>query len=137
MIIFTLFFFFKKLYNNHYLLPKLTLNPNPNPSTTTTIYCPICLHHVNGGETYRKLPKCNHCFHAECIDAWFQSHSTCPLCRTQVIHLHQHQDPNHDQASFDFLSCFLSLSRMILEKICNPLNYELSSTFCEHLRFIS
>ncbi|XP_047152701.1 RING-H2 finger protein ATL5-like, partial [Vigna umbellata] len=30
----------------------------------------------------RTLPNCKHGFHTHCIDAWFASHSTCPLCRT-------------------------------------------------------
>lgn len=32
----------------------------------------------------RILPKCRHEFHAECIDMWFSSHSTCPLCRSTI-----------------------------------------------------
>ncbi|KNA04688.1 hypothetical protein SOVF_197360 [Spinacia oleracea] len=40
---------------------------------------------MSEGEKARLLPKCNHGFHVECIDMWFQSHSTCPLCRDSVI----------------------------------------------------
>jgi hypothetical protein len=32
----------------------------------------------------RLLPKCNHSFHINCIDMWFHSHSTCPICRSPV-----------------------------------------------------
>ncbi|KAJ7533737.1 hypothetical protein O6H91_13G061800 [Diphasiastrum complanatum] len=35
-------------------------------------------------EKGRLLPKCNHRFHTGCIDMWFHTHSTCPLCRTCV-----------------------------------------------------
>ncbi|KAJ0794430.1 putative transcription factor C2H2 family [Helianthus annuus] len=46
--------------------------------------CSVCLSEVEQGENTRVLPKCNHVFHAECIDMWFHSHSTCPICRNPV-----------------------------------------------------
>ncbi|KAL4560108.1 hypothetical protein LXL04_032257 [Taraxacum kok-saghyz] len=46
--------------------------------------CSVCLSEVEEGEKARILPKCNHAFHAECIDMWFHSHSTCPICRNPV-----------------------------------------------------
>lgn len=46
--------------------------------------CAVCLCDVVEGEKTRLLPKCNHGFHLDCIDMWFQSHSTCPLCRNLV-----------------------------------------------------
>lgn len=46
--------------------------------------CAVCLCDLEDGEKARLLPKCNHGFHVECIDMWFQSHSTCPLCRNPV-----------------------------------------------------
>ncbi|KAH0687747.1 hypothetical protein KY290_019346 [Solanum tuberosum] len=46
--------------------------------------CSVCLIDVSDGEKARLLPKCNHGFHVDCIDMWFQSHSTCPLCRNPV-----------------------------------------------------
>ncbi|GER45069.1 RING/U-box superfamily protein [Striga asiatica] len=46
--------------------------------------CAVCLCEVSEGEKARLLPKCNHGFHLNCIDMWFQSHSTCPLCRNPV-----------------------------------------------------
>lgn len=46
--------------------------------------CAVCLSEVSAGEKTRLLPKCNHGFHVECIDMWFQSHATCPLCRNPV-----------------------------------------------------
>lgn len=47
-------------------------------------FCTVCLDEIMYGEKFRRLPKCHHCFHVECIDAWFQCRSTCPLCRNQV-----------------------------------------------------
>ena len=46
--------------------------------------CAVCLSEFQENETGRTLPKCNHSFHIECIDMWFHSHSTCPLCRSPV-----------------------------------------------------
>ncbi|KAI9195037.1 hypothetical protein LWI28_011060 [Acer negundo] len=46
--------------------------------------CAVCLSEFEEGESGRVLPKCNHSFHLDCIDMWFHSHSTCPLCRSPV-----------------------------------------------------
>ncbi|XP_027351044.1 RING-H2 finger protein ATL60-like [Abrus precatorius] len=46
--------------------------------------CAVCLSELVDGEKARLLPECNHGFHVYCIDMWFQSHSTCPLCRNAV-----------------------------------------------------
>ncbi|KAF0902022.1 hypothetical protein E2562_011848 [Oryza meyeriana var. granulata] len=46
--------------------------------------CAVCLSEVADGEKVRLLPKCDHGFHVECIDMWFHSHDTCPLCRGPV-----------------------------------------------------
>ncbi|GFQ07322.1 RING-H2 finger protein atl2 [Phtheirospermum japonicum] len=46
--------------------------------------CAVCLSEFEEDEMVRLLPKCNHAFHIECIDMWFHSHSTCPLCRSPV-----------------------------------------------------
>ncbi|GMI93640.1 hypothetical protein like AT1G72310 [Hibiscus trionum] len=47
--------------------------------------CAVCLCELVEGEKARLLPKCNHGFHVDCIDMWFQSHSTCPLCRNPIV----------------------------------------------------
>ncbi|RLN25285.1 RING-H2 finger protein ATL39 [Panicum miliaceum] len=47
--------------------------------------CPVCLGQVQAGEKVRRLPKCAHAFHAECVDAWLRAHSTCPMCRAAVV----------------------------------------------------
>jgi len=46
--------------------------------------CAVCLCEFEANEKGRLLPKCHHSFHIDCIDMWFQSHSTCPLCRARA-----------------------------------------------------
>ncbi|CAL9127527.1 RING-H2 finger protein ATL2-like [Musa acuminata AAA Group] len=48
------------------------------------VECPVCLNEFEEGEKMRALPRCGHRFHIECIDMWFHSHATCPLCRSAV-----------------------------------------------------
>ncbi|KAK7397496.1 hypothetical protein VNO78_18671 [Psophocarpus tetragonolobus] len=66
--------------------------------------CAVCLSEVVEGEKARLLPQCNHAFHVACIDMWFQSHSTCPLCRHPVsapspTNPHQTQTNSHPSSS--------------------------------------
>ncbi|KAK1356911.1 RING-H2 finger protein ATL2 [Heracleum sosnowskyi] len=49
-----------------------------------TLECAVCLSEFEKNETGRVLPECRHGFHLECIDMWFLSNSTCPLCRAPV-----------------------------------------------------
>ncbi|KAK4791626.1 hypothetical protein SAY86_032039 [Trapa natans] len=48
------------------------------------IWIIVCLCELAEGEKVRILPKCGHSFHVDCIDKWFESHDTCPLCRSPV-----------------------------------------------------
>ncbi|KAK4413715.1 RING-H2 finger protein ATL60 [Sesamum alatum] len=62
-------------------IPVITFDPK---EFKDGLECAVCLCEVSEGENARLLPKCNHGFHVDCIDMWFQSHSTCPLCRNPV-----------------------------------------------------
>jgi hypothetical protein len=62
-------------------LPVLVFKPE---DFKDDLECAVCLCDIVEGEKTRLLPKCNHGFHLDCIDMWFQSHSTCPLCRNLV-----------------------------------------------------
>lgn len=50
-----------------------------------SIECAICLSVFEDGEMGRRLPRCCHVFHVDCIDMWLHSHSTCPICRCPVM----------------------------------------------------
>ncbi|XP_073029231.1 E3 ubiquitin-protein ligase ATL31-like [Primulina eburnea] len=47
--------------------------------------CAVCLNEFEENETLRLIPKCDHVFHPECIDAWLESHVTCPVCRANLV----------------------------------------------------
>ncbi|KAK1663040.1 hypothetical protein QYE76_051199 [Lolium multiflorum] len=64
-----------------YEIPTIVLGAD---DTQAAADCAVCLGQVEGGETVRRLPKCAHLFHAECIDAWLRAHTTCPMCRAAV-----------------------------------------------------
>ncbi|KAL4340287.1 hypothetical protein GQ457_08G005930 [Hibiscus cannabinus] len=51
--------------------------------------CSVCLSEFVEDESLRLLPKCNHAFHVPCIDTWLNSHSTCPLCRANIVSVNQ------------------------------------------------
>jgi len=52
--------------------------------------CTICLGDYESDEELRLLP-CGHCFHAECVDAWLQINSICPMCKVDVYDLYLQQ----------------------------------------------
>ncbi|CAF2113481.1 unnamed protein product [Brassica oleracea var. botrytis] len=54
------------------------------PTGSNDVVCSICLSEYATRETVRCLPECEHCFHAECIDAWLKLHSSCPVCRRNL-----------------------------------------------------
>ncbi|PKA47697.1 RING-H2 finger protein ATL29 [Apostasia shenzhenica] len=46
--------------------------------------CPVCLAEFAAGDLIRLLTVCCHAFHPECVDSWLASHTTCPLCRSNL-----------------------------------------------------
>lgn len=46
------------------------------------IECSVCLGSIVEDATVRVLPNCKHVFHVDCVDKWFSSNTTCPICRT-------------------------------------------------------
>ncbi|KAK3200337.1 hypothetical protein Dsin_023752 [Dipteronia sinensis] len=55
--------------------------------------CAVCLCEFEDDETLRLIPKCDHVFHPECIDAWLSSHTTCPVCRANLSPTPGESDP--------------------------------------------
>lgn len=48
--------------------------------------CPICMDDIEK-ETHQIRLKCKHAFHPTCISEWTTSKSTCPCCRSDIIHI--------------------------------------------------
>lgn len=62
----------------------ITIFQSKDLKEDSCLECAVCLCELEDGEEVRLLPKCNHGFHVECIDMWFHSNSTCPLCRRLI-----------------------------------------------------
>ncbi|KAL4378995.1 hypothetical protein GQ457_02G021730 [Hibiscus cannabinus] len=91
-------FDFNVFFNFPYKYYPTTTKAAATGAAENVPYCSVCLHEAEEGERLRRLPRCNHCFHVDCIDAWFQYRSTCPLCRNEVsIRLHR---PHNQLLSF-------------------------------------
>lgn len=45
--------------------------------------CAICQEH-DGSSTWRRLRNCDHYFHVECVDNWFNRNVHCPVCRADI-----------------------------------------------------
>ncbi|THW13875.1 hypothetical protein D6D24_05789 [Aureobasidium pullulans] len=55
-------------------------------SLTSEQRCLVCLCDFEHDEEARRLVKCNHLFHKECIDQWLtKGRNSCPLCRGQGV----------------------------------------------------
>ena len=46
--------------------------------------CAICQDTIAVGNIVRKLRGCNHIFHIDCIDTWYQRSVLCPTCRHDI-----------------------------------------------------
>ncbi|KAM1185824.1 hypothetical protein TB2_014727 [Malus domestica] len=63
--------------------------------------CAICLSEFVEGEGIRVLRRCKHGFHAQCIQKWLSSHSSCPTCRRTCLPQSPSQSPAPPQPSAD------------------------------------
>ncbi|XP_073137007.1 RING-H2 finger protein ATL52-like [Henckelia pumila] len=74
-----------------YTMDSLPITQIKKTSTTgeeqnqgDVVECAVCLGEFEEDEWVKHLPVCSHVFHVSCIDTWFQTHSSCPLCRSFV-----------------------------------------------------
>lgn len=47
--------------------------------------CHVCLLDFENNELLKRLPKCGHEFHVDCLKPWLEKHTTCPVCRETVL----------------------------------------------------
>ncbi|KAI3450450.1 hypothetical protein Pfo_007115 [Paulownia fortunei] len=62
--------------------------------------CAVCLGEFEEEEWVKHLPNCSHVFHVSCIDTWFQTHSSCPLCRSYVCDINTPHESSMAMHSF-------------------------------------
>ncbi|XP_073152458.1 RING-H2 finger protein ATL20-like [Henckelia pumila] len=62
----------------------VVLGENERIFTCNSNCCAICLENYSHKETIRLIIKCEHSFHAVCVEKWLQKNGTCPVCRTSV-----------------------------------------------------
>ncbi|XP_020596164.1 E3 ubiquitin-protein ligase ATL6-like, partial [Phalaenopsis equestris] len=58
-----------------------------------SLECAVCLCEFEDDDVLRLLPRCSHVYHRDCIDVWFATHVTCPVCRTNLAAEDQDQHP--------------------------------------------
>ncbi|XP_020252337.1 RING-H2 finger protein ATL66-like [Asparagus officinalis] len=54
--------------------------------------CSICLSVFVEGEKVKVLPECGHVFHTACVDEWFRTQCSCPMCRATLKEFHRDAD---------------------------------------------
>ncbi|MCO5573675.1 hypothetical protein L7F22_027447 [Adiantum nelumboides] len=98
-----------------------------------SLECVVCLSKFQQDEKGRMLPSCKHCFHIECIDMWFYSHSTCPLCRAmhrsleeclEVASLVAHPGPSHYEGLIRLVSAHILVLSDISLRLSVPLLWD-------------
>ena len=64
----------------------LNLNSKTELQMATDIdeNCSICSSNYINNQIIRKINHCNHMFHQQCVDRWFATNSTCPICRVNL-----------------------------------------------------
>lgn len=58
---------------------------SPGMDMAGTGECAICLAEFVEGEEVQLMAECRHGFHAQCIERWLISHSSCPNCRRNCL----------------------------------------------------
>lgn len=53
-------------------------------SATLEDPCAICQEEMEAGAQTRRITRCQHSFHLNCIGSWFEQSCMCPICRTDI-----------------------------------------------------
>lgn len=62
--------------------------------------CLVCLCDFEVKDVARKLVKCNHLFHKECIDQWLTTgRNSCPLCRETGVDAAKSENETEEEGS--------------------------------------
>ena len=127
VFIFITFLLLKRIFRRDDRLPATTFQATARCNREAPPSCMVCLDGLTKGEKIRILPKCKHWYHVECIDAWFESHSTCPICRDHVISsLNQQNRIKNRNIVFSFILFVENFSN----KLGYPLDFGISLSSC-------
>jgi hypothetical protein len=66
--------------------------------------CSICLDYITND--YKKT-NCNHIFHNQCLDKWFEHNNTCPLCRQCILLYNNNLEPTSLSSSLSSSSSYV------------------------------
>ncbi|KAF5204286.1 Nep1-interacting protein [Thalictrum thalictroides] len=66
-------------------LPKFKFSSTKTMDQCGEDICSICLQDFNEDDSARRLPRCKHLFHLNCIDEWLVIQGSCPICREEVL----------------------------------------------------
>jgi hypothetical protein len=66
-----------------FFAPAATAEQDPENALCNQQCC-ICLDPLGADMGLKRLPGCEHLYHALCIDPWLTTHNTCPYCRLEV-----------------------------------------------------
>lgn len=90
-----------RLVELHGVLVAEAVGDDENMQIAEQERCLICLSDYEAGEELRKLNKCNHMYHRECIDEWLLTgRNSCPLCRGEGVQ--ESSQPGEQPASTEF-----------------------------------
>ena len=56
--------------------------------------CTICRENFTENSIVRKINNCGHIFHINCIDMWFETNITCPVCRIDLRNVNTEEEIN-------------------------------------------
>ena len=104
--------FIPNIQNSQQLQPPsdgLSLNDLRNYTTLTThasntsgdepppeINCEIFHDAIKDGDILRMINICNHSFHQECVDSWFENNKICPYCRCNITEIDDNMNNTPD-----------------------------------------
>ena len=66
------------------LLEKTQIKLRTDIESTDETKCHICNDEYKSNDICRINTECNHFFHCHCIDNWFSTNNTCPICNRKI-----------------------------------------------------
>ena len=59
--------------------------------------CTICLSKIEKGNICRVINGCNHKYHIDCIERWFEKNINCPICRKDLREIEEINQENRNE----------------------------------------